>query len=86
MFTSIRSYIRLSKLAKALNEAHQNQFDDELKALSACTKKFRQTGKKHAVVKHEQHDFYYVVGSRSAQALTEEGYSILQPYKHSATI
>ncbi|MFD1140464.1 hypothetical protein ACFQ4C_05065 [Larkinella insperata] len=73
MINSIRAYIHLSKLASALEEARQNQYTDRIEAMVACIRKHRGTGKEHTVIKHQQELIYWVVGTKSAQALVKEG-------------
>lgn len=77
MITFIRSCVHWSKLAKALDEARQNQYTDRVEAMVACVRKRRGTGKEHAVIKYQQEGLFWVVGAQSARALIKEGGQIL---------
>ncbi|RAJ94149.1 hypothetical protein LX87_04033 [Larkinella arboricola] len=81
MVESIRSFFRSSNLSKALNEAQQNQYDNQIDAMAACNRKIRRTGKDHSVVKHQQEPLFWVVPTAMAKLLSEEGHTVLEPYK-----
>lgn len=79
MIESIRSYIRLSRLAKAMHESQQHQFSSHLEAVRECNRLYRDQGKTYSVVKHQKEELFWVVRTRSAKALAGEGHTILNP-------
>ncbi|MGM9507247.1 hypothetical protein ACS5NO_05960 [Larkinella sp. GY13] len=81
MFESIRSYLRLRRLAKALHESQDNQYTNQIDAMRACNRLFRDGGKEFSVVKHKSETLFWVVSKKSAEALVKEGHQILKPYK-----
>ncbi|MFD1139551.1 hypothetical protein ACFQ4C_00440 [Larkinella insperata] len=77
MIESIRSYIRLSRLAKALYETQLRQYNSHIEALRECNRLYRAMGKTYSIVKHQKDDLFWVVCTRSAKALALEGHTIL---------
>lgn len=81
MIESIRSYFRLSKLAKVLDECQQREFSNQVEAMRACNRLVRTSGKDYSIVKHQQEQRYWVVRTPSANILVNEGHLLVKPYK-----
>ncbi|MGV3557826.1 hypothetical protein [Larkinella arboricola] len=77
MFESIRSYLRLSRLAKALYETQQRQYNSHIEALRKCNRLYRVLGRNYSIVKHQQQELFWVVCTRSAKALALEGHTVV---------
>ncbi|MFC5407704.1 hypothetical protein ACFPMF_00165 [Larkinella bovis] len=81
MIKSIRSYLHARRLAKALVETQKNQYTNQIDAIRACNRLYRNTNEDYSVVKHQQHQLFWVVRTKLAKALAEEGHIILKAYK-----
>ncbi|GAB3270662.1 hypothetical protein GCM10027347_41490 [Larkinella harenae] len=78
MFESIRSYLQVSRLAKAINEAQSQQYTNLLDATRVCNRLFS-SGKDYSVVKHKNEEIFWVVRTRFAKALTDDGHILIKP-------
>ncbi|WP_460670833.1 hypothetical protein [Larkinella ripae] len=81
MITSIRSYFRLSRLAKALSQAQNHQYANQAEAMRVCNRLFS-TGKDYSVVRHQSEPLFWVVQTKFVKPLLDEGHVALKPYKN----
>ncbi|GAB3248053.1 hypothetical protein GCM10027347_04090 [Larkinella harenae] len=78
MIKSIQSYLKNHKVTRALEESQRQQYVLLVDAMNACNRLVRTTQKDYWIVKHEQESLFWVVGTKSAKILAQEGHRILK--------